>query len=235
MILASATMPKNAEEALETIIDPSTLEHVVSPYLHKIMPNITQKFVRIGKGQRPFELLRLAKQTVEKRRPLIVFSNYRDHCEFLAHFLNDNGIETAGLNKDDFNGMRGHHFRRFQMGQVHVLCTTDLSSRGLDTRRAHHVLNYDFPWHIADYIHRCGRIGRASSADNCRVTSFVSQKFEVPLVQKIEHSARTERLLPNVNANITGMLENRSKHRQNREDKRMFAELKEMQMNPMNP
>lgn len=225
-------MPKNAQEALKTVIDPTTLEHVVSPHLHRLMPNITQKFLRIGKGERPFELLRMAKQMVDKRRPLIVFSNYRDHCQFLAHFLNDNDVETAALVKNDFDGMRGLQFRRFQMGQAHVLCTTDLSSRGLDTRRAHHVLNYDFPWHIADYIHRCGRIGRVSSGDNCRVTSFVSQLFEVPLVQKIEHSARTERLLPDVNANIAGMLENRAKHKQNREDKRMFYEMKQSLRNP---
>lgn len=222
-------MPKNAEEALETIIDPKTIQNIVTPYLHKIMPNISQKFLRIGKGERIFKLLQMAKQTVDKRHPMIVFTNYRDHCQFLTHFLNDNGVETAGLNKNDFDGMRGHQFRRFQMGQVHVMCTTDLSSRGLDTRRAHHVLNYDFPWHIADYIHRCGRIGRASSNENCHVTSFVSQKFEVELVQKIEHSARTERLLPNVNANITGILKNRELHKQNREDKKLFHEMKEMQ------
>lgn len=213
---------------METVIDPTTLKHVVSPYLHKIMPHITQKFVRIGDGHRPFELLRMAKATVEKRRPLIVFTNYRDNCQFLSHFLNDNGIECVGLVKNDFDGLRSLQFRRFQMGQAHVLCTTDLSSRGLDTRRAHHVLNYDFPRHIADYIHRCGRIGRANSGDDCHVTSFVSERFEVPLVQKIEHSARTERLLPNVNANIAGILMNRAMHRANREDKKMFAQLKEM-------
>lgn len=222
-------MPTNIETSMETIIDTSTLEHVVSPYLHRMMPHITQKFVRIGRGHRPFELLKIAKTMADKKRPLIVFANTRQKCLDLTDFLNDNDVECAGLTKDDFNGLRSLQFERFQKGQVHVLCSTDLSSRGLDTRRAHHVLNYDFPRHIADYIHRCGRIGRANSLDNCRVTSFVCQFYDIPLVQQIEHSARTERILPNVNANIAGTLENRRIHRENKENKSFFDELKQMQ------
>lgn len=230
MIMASATMPTNIEKSMETIIDTSTLQHVVSPYLHRMMPHITQKFVRVGRGHRPFELLKLAKKMVDRKRPLIVFTNTRDKCQELTEFLNDNDIECAGLIKDDHDGLRNLQFKRFQKGQVQVLCSTDLSSRGLDTRRAHLVLNYDFPRHIADYIHRCGRIGRANSLDNCHVISFICQFYDIGMVQQIEHSARTERILPNVNANIAGMLENRRIHREKKENNAFFNELK--QMNP---
>lgn len=72
--------------------------------------------------------------------------------------------------------------------------------------KACHVINYDFPWHIADYIHRCGRIGRVSSGTNCLVTNFVTGLNDVALVRKIEHTARTKGILPNVNANITGII-----------------------------
>lgn len=62
---------------------------------------------------------------------------------------------------------------------------------------------------MADYIHRTGRIGRIGSFANCSVTNFVSSQREIGLVQKIEHAARTMSVLPNVNANITNIIQSR--------------------------
>jgi len=42
-----------------------------------------------------------------------------------------------------------------------VLVATDLAARGLDVEDINCVINYDFPTHIEDYIHRVGRTGRA--------------------------------------------------------------------------
>lgn len=55
---------------------------------------------------------------------------------------------------------------------------------------------------ISDYIHRCGRIGRYTSATDCLVTNFISGLGQLHLVRKIEHAIRTKGILPNVNANI---------------------------------
>lgn len=68
------------------------------------------------------------------------------------------------------------------------------------------MINYDFPIYMNDYIHRCGRIGRVNSAENGLVTNFVSGIPEVNLVRKIEHTARTRGILPNVDANITRII-----------------------------
>jgi ATP-dependent RNA helicase DDX28 len=97
-------------------------------------------------------------------------------------------------------------FEKFQEGNVNVLSTTDVASRGLDTTRAKHIINFDFPLHVADYIHRCGRAGRVGSSNDCYVTNFVSSQREIDLVQKIEHAARTNGLLQDVNANITNII-----------------------------
>lgn len=49
-----------------------------------------------------------------------------------------------------------------------------------------HVINYDFPLYMADYIHRCGRTGRVGSVEGCHVSNFIVGLKEVELVQKIE-------------------------------------------------
>lgn len=94
----------------------------------------------------------------------------------------------------------------FQNGQVDVLATTDIGSRGLDTKRARHIINFDFPLHSADYIHRCGRTGRIGGSKYCNVTNFISSMREIELVQQIEKAARSQTILPNVNGNISNII-----------------------------
>ena len=51
-----------------------------------------------------------------------------------------------------------------------------------------HVINFDFPNHMSDYIHRVGRVGRVGSENSGHVTSFVVHKWDANLVNKIEVS-----------------------------------------------
>uniref|UniRef100_A0A182W338 RNA helicase n=1 Tax=Anopheles minimus TaxID=112268 RepID=A0A182W338_9DIPT len=46
-------------------------------------------------------------------------------------------------------------------GAVNILIATDVASRGLDIEDITHVVNYDFPRNIEEYVHRVGRTGRA--------------------------------------------------------------------------
>ncbi|KAH8266494.1 hypothetical protein KR044_008053 [Drosophila immigrans] len=216
LLLASATMPTNTREILQKVIDVETIRQVASPHLHYLMPHVTQKFMRISKADRPANLLLLAKQDQAKRRPLIVFSNKSATSDYVSIFLNNSGINCLNLNGDMLMKIRLGRFEEFQRGSCDVLSTTDVGSRGLDTTRARHVINFDFPLHVSDYIHRCGRIGRVGSLDNSLVSNFISSRREIDVVQRIEHAARIGGLLPDVNANIKNII-----------NKRIEAELKQ--------
>lgn len=135
LILASATMPTNVTELLQSIVDPKTMHEVVSPKLHRILPYVEQRFIRMNKSGRPMELLRLVKGELEKRRPIIVFSNKSATSDYISMFLNENSIACVNLNGDMQAGIRSGQFQKFQCGEVEVLSTTDIASRGLDTMR----------------------------------------------------------------------------------------------------
>ncbi|XP_037928455.1 probable ATP-dependent RNA helicase DDX28 [Teleopsis dalmanni] len=206
MLLASATMPTNITELLHKVIDVTTIQEVVSPNLHKLQPNVEQRFLRMNKGDRPSNLLNLVKRELSKNHPLLIFSNKSATSDYISLFLNNSGVNCLNLNGDMLMKIRLGRFEQFQQGMCDVLSTTDIGSRGLDTQRAQHVINFDFPLHVSDYIHRCGRIGRVGNFSKSVVTNFISSGREIGVVQRIEHAARTGGLLPNVNANIKGII-----------------------------
>ena len=55
-----------------------------------------------------------------------------------------------------------------------VYCTLQVAARGLDIPNVKHVINYDLPSDIEEYIHRIGRTGRVGNLG--LATSFFNDK-----------------------------------------------------------
>src|SRR5205814_2907828 len=64
-------------------------------------------------------------------------------------------------------------------GAVRVLVATDVAARGIDVDGISHVVNYDFPMHSEDYVHRIGRTGRAQAIGDA--ISFITPEDHGPL------------------------------------------------------
>lgn len=54
--------------------------------------------------------------------------------------------------------------RSFKSGATPILVATDVAARGLDIPNVAHVINFDLPNDIDDYVHRIGRTGRAGKS-----------------------------------------------------------------------
>ena len=52
-------------------------------------------------------------------------------------------------------------YSTFKSGRTPVLVATNVAARGLDIDNITHVINYEMPGDIDDYVHRVGRTGRA--------------------------------------------------------------------------
>lgn len=62
----------------------------------------------------------------------------------------------------------------FRHGRCRVLVATDVASRGLDIPNVTHVINFDMPSNIDDYVHRIGRTGRCGNTG--QAIAFVNEK-----------------------------------------------------------
>jgi ATP-dependent RNA helicase DDX41 len=65
------------------------------------------------------------------------------------------------------------------------LVATDIASKGLDFPDIQHVINYDMPEDIENYVHRIGRTGRRGRTGVA--TTFVNKSIEEALLLDLKH------------------------------------------------
>lgn len=201
LILASATLPNRIEDVIGEHVDTESIHIIRTQNLHRVPSHITQKFLRLNRLDRDAALLKLVNADLTGRRPVMIFANRTPMSNWIYGFLSENEIPCVRLNKTLGPYERLTQFDKFQNGDYDVISCTDLASRGLDTKRVRHVINYDCPHFVADYLHRAGRVGR-DPAMNGKVTTFVSFKPDVALVQKLERCLRLNQRIPDVDGNI---------------------------------
>ncbi|CAL8111469.1 unnamed protein product [Orchesella dallaii] len=202
LTLVSATMPKNLESTLKEVIKIDNLYSCTTPGLHHLMPHVPQTFLRMGKSKKVDKIKEIVAKDFKNKVPVMIFCNKHETCDWLSRYLNEEGFDCVSAHGRMPLKYRLGRIEAYQRGEINILISTDLASRGIDTIRTQHVINYEFPLFIADYIHRCGRTGRVGSEKQCRVTNFISRMGEVNAVNEIEHSVRKEKVLPHVDANI---------------------------------
>ena len=105
---------------------------------------------------------------------VLVFSRMKHAADRLARQLEQQGIKTATLHSNRSQNQRLRALSDFKAGTVRVLVATDIAARGIDVDGITHVVNYDFPMHVEDYIHRIGRTGRANAIGDA--ISFVTNE-----------------------------------------------------------
>ena len=71
----------------------------------------------------------------------------------------------------------------FRKGEIWILITTDLLSRGVDFRGMNGVVNYDIPNTGASYVHRAGRTGRQGREGGVVVSLYTEE--DIPYVKNV--------------------------------------------------
>lgn len=113
-------------------------------------------------------------QLAEVEGRTLVFMNQKRMADALTDFLYSKGIPSVALHGDLEQNQRERALQRFRNGQARVLVATDVAARGLDIPSVEHVVNYDFPQHVDDYVHRIGRTGR--NGHRGVATSFITSQ-----------------------------------------------------------
>ena len=123
--------------------------------------------------------------TLQLRPPFLVFTQTIERAIALhAELLYDIPTEAGGssrlavLHSDLSDLKRSDIMARFRKGQVWILITTDLLSRGMDFCGVNGVVNYDIPTSTAAYVHRVGRTGRAGREGGIGITFYTREDIK---------------------------------------------------------
>lgn len=113
----------------------------------------------------------------------IVFTSTKRLADELVDKLYDEGHPVAALHGDMNQRQRTRTITDMRRGKIKILVATDVAARGIDISTISHVINFDLPTNVEDYVHRIGRTGRAGAKGIA--LSFAANK-EMQYVKRIE-------------------------------------------------
>lgn len=123
----------------------------------------------------------------------LVFVETKKGADALEDYIRSHGFGATSIHGDRSQQERESALRSFRSGQTPVLVATDVAARGLDIPHVTHVINFDLPTDIDDYVHRIGRTGRAGKKG--LATGFFSEK-DYGISAKLVRSPLSRRSLP---------------------------------------
>ncbi len=138
---------------------------------------VTQFVYEVKQALKPSLLLHLLKEP--EFNTVLVFTRTKHGADRIARRLEGAGIKTGTIHSNRSQNQRLRALKDFKSGVVRVLVATDIAARGIDVDGISHVVNYDFPMHSEDYVHRIGRTGRAHAVGDA--ISFITPEDHGPL------------------------------------------------------
>lgn len=93
----------------------------------------------------------------------LVFVETKRMADMLCDFLHYNRLMATSIHGDRTQREREMALATFRSGKTPILVATAVAARGLDIPNVTHVISYDLPKDIDDYVHRIGRTGRAGN------------------------------------------------------------------------
>jgi ATP-dependent RNA helicase RhlE len=136
----------------------------------------------------------------------LVFLRRKVDADWACRQLELEGESVARLHSDRSQSQRVAALEGFRQGDYRILVATDLAARGIDVPRCAHIVNFDVPATVEDYVHRSGRTARGSLKG---VVSTIGTWRDKQMVRDIE-AAIGEALPRRVAAGVSPQVEPRS-------------------------
>lgn len=185
-VMFSATFPRQMEALARKILT-KPIEVLVGGR-SVVCKDVEQHVVKIDDNRKFFKLLELL-GIYQSQGGVLVFVERQAATDNLARDLMKAGYPCMALHggMDQFD--RDMTISDFKKGVTSLLVATSVAARGLDVKELNLVVNYDCPNHYEDYVHRCGRTGRAGNKGTAYTFILPSQqRFAGELIKALELS-----------------------------------------------
>jgi len=180
-LLFSATMPHEVEVLARTYLRrPSVVETSRRTMAATTVRHAVYPVPRSRKGALLVDLLRHPGM-----ESVLVFTRMKTGADHVVRDLEHAGISASALHADKRQAQRDQALEDFRSGRLRVLVATDIAQRGLDISGITHVINYDVPQQVEDYVHRIGRTGRAAQSGDAYTFMAPDEIAMVRLIERV--------------------------------------------------
>ncbi|TPX64958.1 hypothetical protein SpCBS45565_g05497 [Spizellomyces sp. 'palustris'] len=205
-----ADMPQDHQTALFSATFPKEIQMMASDFLKDFISltigqidattsDIKQIVMHVPRQAKRRELIRLLQADKQEairnqrtRHLVLIFVATKREAAAICYQLESEGFRAGTIHGDLAQSQREQALAAFKSAKKPILVATDVVQRGLDIPNVMHVIQYDLPNQIDDYVHRIGRTGRAGNLG--KATSFWNaENFPISrdLVKKLQENKQT--------------------------------------------
>jgi probable ATP-dependent RNA helicase DDX4 len=158
-LMFSATFPKEIQQLAQDFLnDYFFLTIGVVGGANTDVAQTIYKISRLQKREKCVELL----NEIGNEKTMI-FVDQKKGADVLAFYLIQKGYKVTTIHGDRLQSQREIALNEFKSGKSKIIVCTSVAARGLDIDKVQHVINYDLPNSIDEYVHRIGRTGRCGN------------------------------------------------------------------------
>src|ERR1700749_3776918 len=184
-LLFSATMSDKIHQLSANFLEfPTVIE--VSPQATPA-ETVEQKLYYVPNVKTKINLLKKLLEEEGNITKLMIFCKTRiaadDVYKFLSRKFGEGQVKVLHANKGQ--NTRINSMNAFKNDEVKILVATDVASRGIDVSDVSHVINFDVPVVIEDYVHRIGRTGRAYQSGVAVTFAAPQEDYYINKIEKL--------------------------------------------------
>jgi ATP-dependent RNA helicase DDX41 len=179
-LLFSATMPKKIQNFAKSALVKPVIVNVGRAGAANL--DVIQEVEYVKQEAKIVYLLECLQKTPP---PVLIFCENKADVDDIHEYLLLKGVEAVAIHGGKDQEEREFAIASFKAGKKDVLVATDVASKGLDFPDIQHVINYDMPAEIENYVHRIGRTGRCGKTGIA--TSFINKNQSETILLDLKH------------------------------------------------
>jgi translation initiation factor 4A len=155
--LFSATFPDELLGITEKFMN--SPERILVKKEQLTLEGISQYYINVKHNNWKYDVLTDIYNTINIAQ-CIIYINSKNKLNQVYQCLLEDNFPVGMIHGNLMTNERSEIMEKFRQGEIRILLSTDLLSRGIDIQQLSLVINFDLPLQKETYIHRIGRSGR---------------------------------------------------------------------------
>eukprot|EP01012_Entosiphon_sulcatum_P040260 TRINITY_DN5390_c0_g1_i2.p1 TRINITY_DN5390_c0_g1~~TRINITY_DN5390_c0_g1_i2.p1 ORF type:complete len:603 (-),score=148.04 TRINITY_DN5390_c0_g1_i2:59-1867(-) len=179
-LLFSATMPRKIQKFVESALTKPVVVNVGRAGAANL--DVIQEVEYVKQEAKMVYLLECLQKTPP---PVLIFCENKADVDEIHEYLLLKCVDAVAIHGGKSQEEREFAIKAFKSGTKDVLVATDVAGKGLDFPDVQHVINYDMPREIENYVHRIGRTGRCGKTG--LATTFINKIQSESILLDLKH------------------------------------------------